>query len=251
MIGFGRVLHAKQQAEGQEHTEAHDATRKIGPRLESLEPAPFDEVVAEPAKPAAELVVAKVRSGAHKHFAGALGFLGWVISPLMAGRMERVVGAMLILLGIGVLRRLWRERIHFHLHTHAQHVNGLAPQAPITHFHAHSHADELQPHQLSAHGHSHQLPWRSVVVGMVHGLAGSAALALIASQSMPSPAWMLVYIAVFGLGSILGMALLSGVLAIALGLTARHLTGVYRILNGGVALFSLALGGRLLFALGG
>ena len=147
--------------------------------------------------------------------AGALGFLGWVISPLMAGNMERVVGAMLILLGIGVVRRLWRERIHFHAHTHAQ------------------------------------LPWRSLVVGMVHGLAGSAALALFASQSMPSPSWMLVYIAVFGLGSILGMALLSGVLAIPLGLTARHLTGAYRILNGGVALFSLALGARLLFALGG
>ena len=173
----------------------------------------------------------------------ALGFFGWVISPLMAGRMERVVGAMLILLGIGVLRRLWRQRIHFHVHTHAP--------AHITHFHAHSHADELQPRQLNPHGHSHTLPWRSVVVGMVHGLAGSAALALLASQSTPSPVWMLVYIAVFGLGSILGMALLSGVLAIPLGLTARHFTGVYRILNGGVAVFSLALGGRLLLALGG
>jgi len=85
----------------------------------------------------------------------------------------------------------------------------------------------------------------------VHGLAGSAALALLPSQSMPSTAWVLVYIAVFGLGSILGMALLSGVLAIPLGLTARYLTGVYRIFNGGAALFSLALGGRLLFAAGG
>ena len=61
--------------------------------------------------------------------AGALGFLGWVISPLMAGNMERVVGAMLVLLGIGVVRRLWRERIHFHVHTHAQHVNVFGPQA--------------------------------------------------------------------------------------------------------------------------
>lgn len=183
--------------------------------------------------------------------AGALGFLGWVISPVMAARMERVVGAMLILLGIDVLRRLWRERIHFHAHTHAQHANVLTHQAHITHFHAHSHANELQPHHLSAHGHSHKLPWRSVVVGMVHGVAGSAALALLASQSMRSPAWMLVYIAVFGLGSILGMALLSGVLAIPLGLTGRYLTGVYRVLSGGVAVFSLALGGRLLFAVGG
>jgi hypothetical protein len=121
-----------------------------------------------------------------------------VISPLLAGNMERVVGAMLVLLGIGVVRRLWRERIHFHVHTHAQHVNVFAPQGQIIHFHAYSHAGELQPHRPSAHAHSHRLPWRRGVVGMVHGLAGSAALALFASQSMPSPAWMLVYIAVFG-----------------------------------------------------
>ena len=143
--------------------------------------------------------------------AGALGFLGWAISPLVAGSMERVVGAMLIVLGIGVMRRLRHE---------------------------------------PAHEHRHRLPLRSVAVGMVHGLAGSAALALLASQAMASPAGMLVYIAVFGLGSVLGMALLSGVLAIPLGLTALHRTGVYRILNVGAALISLGLGGRLLFAPG-
>jgi len=99
--------------------------------------------------------------------------------------------------------------------------------------------------------HSHPLPGRSVVVGMVHGLAGSAALTLLASQSMSSPAWMLTFIAVFGLGSILGMALLSGVLAIPLGLAARRSTGANRVLVGIVALFSLAMGGRLLFAVHG
>jgi len=148
--------------------------------------------------------------------AGAFGFLGWVISPFMAGHMERVVGAMLILLSIGVARRLWRERVHLQVHTPA-----------------------------------HKLPGRSVVVGMVHGLAGSAALTILASQSVSSPAWRLVYIAVFGLGSILGMGLLSGVLAIPLGLAARRLTRVNRVLIGSVALFSVAIGGRLLFAVKG
>ena len=156
--------------------------------------------------------------------AAAFGLLGWVISPLMAGHMERVVGAMLILLGIGVARRLWRERINLHV---------------------------LQPYRLSADAHAHKLPGRSVVVGMVHGLAGSAALTLLASQSVASPAWRLVYIAIFGLGSILGMGLLSGVLAIPLGLAARRLTGVNRALIGSVALFSVAIGGRLLFAVKG
>jgi len=158
--------------------------------------------------------------------AGALGFLGWVISPLMAGNLERLVGAMLILLGIGVIRRMRRERAHRKTHSHAWHVSDLVPpRFP-------------------------RLPWRGVIVGMVHGLAGSAALALLASQAMPSPTWMLVYIGVFGLGSILGMALLSSVLAIPLGLTARHFSGTHSILNGGVALFSFGLGSRLLFAVG-
>ena len=157
--------------------------------------------------------------------AGALGFLGWVISPLMAGYMERVVGAMLILLGIGVARRSWRDRRDLHAHIHAQRANVVAP--------------------------SHKLPGRSLVVGMVHGLAGSAALALLASQSISSPVWMLVYIAVFGLGSILGMVLLSGMLAIPLGLAARRLTSVNRLLVGGVPLFSIAMGGRLLLAANG
>jgi ABC-type nickel/cobalt efflux system permease component RcnA len=174
--------------------------------------------------------------------AGAVGLLGWVISPTIAGHFEQVVGAMLILLGLSVLRRLWRERLHFHAHRH---------DAEVFHFHAHSHLGELQPHAQSQHQHPHHLPWRSLLVGMVHGLAGSAALALLASQSMPSPAWMLVYIAVFGVGSIFGMALLSGVLAIPLGLTATHLTRVYRALNACVAVFSIGLGGRLLFAIGG
>ena len=159
--------------------------------------------------------------------AAALGLLGWMIPPLVAGHMERVVGAMLIVLGIGVARRMWREGIHLHVHTHAQRVNALADV------------------------HSHPLPGRSVVVGMVHGLAGSAALTLLASQSMSSPAWMLTFIAVFGLGSIVGMALLSGVLAIPLGLAARRSTAANRVLVGSVALFSLAMGGRLLFAVHG
>jgi hypothetical protein len=155
--------------------------------------------------------------------AGALGFLGWAISPPVADSLERVVGAMLIALGLGVVRRLWREGRQFHGHT---------------------------PHRLAGHARSHELPWRSIAVGLVHGLAGSAALTLVASQSFSSPAGMLVYITVFGLGSVFGMVLLSGALAIPLRLTARHLRGMDRILNGGVALFSLAWGGRLLFALG-
>jgi high-affinity nickel permease len=171
----------------------------------------------------------------------AVGLFGLAISPALGGHLEQAVGFMLVVLGVGVLRRLWRERIHFHAHSHA---DGAA------HFHMHSHADEQVPHALSSHGHSHGLPWRSLLVGMMHGLAGSAALVLLAGQAMPTVGWMLIYVAVFGFGSLLGMALLSGALAIPLGLTAHRLTSAYRAINVAVGLFSIGLGIYKLFELG-
>ena len=175
-------------------------------------------------------------------FAGAALLLGHAIPESLARPIEAAVGVMLVGLGAHVLWRLWRDRVHFHRHGHGD---------GTVHFHAHSHAGEAVPHDANPHRHEHRLPLRSVAVGMIHGMAGSAALALLASQAMPGPALMLAYIVVFGAGSIAGMALLSGALAIPLCLTARHLTRVYRMLNITVALFSIGLGSRLLLALGG
>jgi hypothetical protein len=173
--------------------------------------------------------------------AGGIGLLGWVISPALAGRFEQVVGAMLILLGANLAWKLWRERFHFHGHVHD---DGNA------HFHGHAHGARPVPHDTAAHRHAHRLPARSVVVGMVHGLAGSAALALMASQVLPTAGAQLLYIAVFGLGSIFGMALLSGAVAMSVSLTARRLTGLHRAFNAVVAAFSVLLGTRLLLVLG-
>jgi hypothetical protein len=170
--------------------------------------------------------------------AGGIGLLGWVISPELASRFEQVVGAMLIALGFNLGWRLWRERFHFHAHTHGDGQR---------HFHGHSHprGDTLWgrlAHAAIPHRHEHRMPARSVAVGMVHGLAGSAALALLVGQSLPSPAWGLVYIAVFGVGSIVGMALLSGALAWSMTLTARRLTRIHDGFNVAVAVGSIGFG---------
>lgn len=170
--------------------------------------------------------------------AGGVGLLGWVISPELAGRFEQVVGAMLVGLGLHLAWRLWRERYHFHGHRHGA----------VAHFHGHSHATAVQPHARDPHRHEHRMPARSLAVGMVHGLAGSAALALLVGQSMPSPAWGLAYILVFGLGSVLGMALLSGALAWSIGLSAKRLTWIHQGFGGLAALVSVAFGGHLLLA---
>lgn len=101
------------------------------------------------------------------------------------------VGAMLVFLGCMLGVRLVRERWHMHRHDH--------DGAP--HLHLHSHA------LVEDHGHGHW--WRNSVrpfcIGMAHGLAGSAALLLIVLSSARSVAEGLTYIAVFGVGSILGM----------------------------------------------
>jgi cytochrome c biogenesis protein CcdA len=170
--------------------------------------------------------------------AGGMGLFGWAIAPEWAGRFEQVVGAMLILLGAHLAWRLWKERFHFHGHRHGE----------VVHFHGHSHAlgPARPPHVQDPHRHSHRMPAKSLAVGMVHGLAGSAALALLVGQTMPSPAWGVVYIIVFGLGSVLGMALLSGAIAWTLGLGAKRLTQVHRWFNAGAAIVSLAFGLHLL-----
>ena len=112
---------------------------------------------------------------------------------------------MLVVLGVDVLRRLARDRIHFHAHRH---------DLETEHVHAHSHRGEGR-HAESSHRHEHakQWPLRALAVGVMHGLAGSAALVVLSLQAVPSIALGLGYIVLFGVGSIFGMALLS--LAIA------------------------------------
>jgi hypothetical protein len=176
--------------------------------------------------------------------AGGVGVLGWVISPEVAGRFEQVVGAMLIGLGLNLAWRLARDGFHVHRHRH---------ESSADHLHGHSHVrrDAHWDHAPAAapplHGHGHRLPARSLLVGMVHGLAGSAALALLVSQTMPSATWGLLYVLMFGVGSVLGMALLSGALAIPMRLTAYRVVGLHRVLNAGIACCSIAIGARLLF----
>jgi high-affinity nickel permease len=151
------------------------------------------------------------------------------------------VGAMLVLLG-GVLGvQLLRERWHVHTHDHdgAQHV------------HLHSHA------LVEDHGHVHW--WRDSVrpfcIGMAHGLAGSAALLLIVLASARSVSEGLMYIAVFGVGSILGMMLVGIVVSLPvlwslnLGrpvfLTVQGLASLGSVAVGLTMMFHIAFGGEL------
>lgn len=174
-------------------------------------------------------------------FAGAVILFERAVDPALAGWLEIAVGALLMLLGGQLLYRLYRERVHFHVH---RHDDGRV------HLHAHSHAGETMPHARSRHDHGHTrgFPVRSLVVGMMHGLAGSAALVVLAGAALSSPLSGLVYVVVFGLGSVIGMVALSVVIAVPISWTARSLTRVNRGLQCGVGLTSIALGGFVILA---
>ena len=107
---------------------------------------------------------------------------------------EFLVGIFLVFLGVKVLWDLFHDKLHAHQHTHNS--------VPHTHFHTHDHSQ--------SHKHYHT----SFFMGMIHGLAGSAALTLLVLASTPTFFQGISFILVFGSGATLGMLLLSMVLAL-------------------------------------
>lgn len=176
-------------------------------------------------------------------FAGAAVFWDLRFGATLAQVLESVVGVMLILLGGQVLFRLWRERLHFHTHRHAD---------GRSHFHVHSHLGENANHDPNRHVHSHEsgLPVRTLLVGMVHGLAGSTALVLLTATAVQDPVMGLLYVALFGLGSIAGMTMLSSLLAVPMAWTAQAFTWAHRSLQAVVGLATMGVGTALLVEAG-
>jgi hypothetical protein len=77
---------------------------------------------------------------------------------------------------------------------------------------------------------------------LMHGMAGSAALLVLAVTQASSPMAGLGYIALFGIGSMIGMGALSTVIAVPLAVSARSLTSANRVLQGAVGLVTIAIG---------
>lgn len=126
---------------------------------------------------------------------------GLVLSDRIAASLEFFVGLMLVGLGAHVLWKMRKARVHFHAHDHGDGQR---------HFHAHSHADARAPHAKDPHDHAHgRFSWRAYLVGLAHGAAGSAGLVALAAAATQDALTAMAYIAVFGIGSILGMAALT------------------------------------------
>ena len=158
------------------------------------------------------------------------------IPSAWAKLFEIAVGVMLVGLGLSVAFALWRERVHLHAHWH---------EHGEQHRHLHSHSGGAHHDHL----HRFRLEYKSLAVGMVHGLAGSAALLLLVLAAVPSLGVGLVYILVFGAGSILGMVFLATAMSIPFAMSAERTARVHQTLRAAAALFSIVLGSTILFEL--
>jgi sulfite exporter TauE/SafE len=163
-------------------------------------------------------------------------FLRVNIPEGVALSLEFVVGLVLLVLGVQVLRGYRRKKVHAHSHRHGARVHD--------HFHSHARRED--------HGHDHHPPSlvTSCLVGMIHGLAGSAALMLLVLTTVRTPVQGMCYLLVFGLGSMAGMLLMSSLVALPFALTAMR----FQRINNGVritaGLTSITLGGSLMLSIG-
>ena len=152
------------------------------------------------------------------------------VSPAVGGGLELVVAAMLIVLGVLRLRDALRglETVPpGHLVADHDHGGG----AGVVHSHPHAH-DSEHTHE---HAHVHPSRWlarlgwrggwpagRALVVGAIHGLAGSAAVSLLVLATLRSTVSAFVYLLIFGIGTILGMTLLTAVMAFPVSMALRY-----------------------------
>lgn len=152
--------------------------------------------------------------------------------------LEFCVALMLIGLGVNALYKLARGgRIHVHEHSHAGH----------THAHPHLHDDKQEP----AHSHHGlKLGLRPLIIGMIHGLAGSAALMLAVLATIKSTALAFGYIIIFGAGSIGGMMVMSLILSLPIHLTAGHFAKTNLAVRALAGCFSLGFGLFMVYEIG-
>jgi len=189
---------------------------------------------------------------------GAIILFGVVIPPRLGLSLEFSVGLMLVLLGLLNLRGFTRwlrdtepgNAGHSHIHHHGDHIHshphGHAPGA-----HGHS-EDQTSTAWLDRHfGRLHLYrTLRPLLVGIVHGLAGSAAVALLVVPIIHEPVWAIGYLLVFGGGTIAGMMLITAAIALPFTYTASRSAAFNRRLSWASAALSIVFGLFLIYQIG-
>lgn len=187
---------------------------------------------------------------------GAAIILFGLAVPVRAGlAMEFSVGLMLIFLGIlnltGAMQWLSDKLSPAHPRAFGKHTHVHA-HGPHLHFHAHSHGSASEHHARSLtpprwlRGPFARLglyqTLRPLLVGIVHGLAGSAAVALLVLGTIREPRWAVLYLFVFGAGTIAGMMLITAALALPFSLAGDTFAWLTRGMIPASGLVSLVFG---------
>jgi ABC-type nickel/cobalt efflux system permease component RcnA len=149
--------------------------------------------------------------------------------------LEFAVALMIIGLGASALWRVLSKRSDVHLHEHSH--EGL------NHVHVHFHEGDTKHSAHDSHSHViKSIGIKPLLIGTMHGLAGSGALTLLILAQIKSTWVGLSYLVVFGLGSIVGMLLMSGLIGLPFALTSKNLTGFHSGLQTAAASLSIVFG---------
>jgi ABC-type nickel/cobalt efflux system permease component RcnA len=223
---------------------------------------------------AVSTIVSRERSVLRAGLVGILWGCGHTLTVLLVGMaiilfgvkipvrvgltMEFSVGLMLILLGIlnltGTMKLLSERLAPHHPKVHGQHAD-IHDQNSAPHLDWHSHSDgesRTPPHFLRAPfellGIFHAL--RPLIVGIVHGLAGSAAVTLLILGAIRNPRWAILYLLIFGAGTIAGMMLITAAMALPFSISGNRFSWVNKGLVTASGVLSFCFGLFICYQLG-
>lgn len=167
------------------------------------------------------------------------------VSESIFSYLEATVGLMLVFLGIYRLTKLFKKNTHTHTYSHS---HTLSNSDPVSHLHSHTYSHS---HIVTVSNHTHPNKLNSFNaafgVGLVHGLAGSGALVVLVLSQMKTTLEGLSYILIFGIGSIIGMFIASGLFSLPYGksvLKSQKLQFILIIIS---SLLCILYGGKVIY----
>jgi len=189
----------------------------------------------------------------------AIIFFKLTVPARLGLAMEFAVAVVLIALGISTLLGA--------IPRFAKFQRGAAASRPLVHSHDHTHGGfghshpHAHPAGAEADHEEHRVDvaqssgrgWaikKAIAVGFAHGLAGSAAIALLVLGAIPDPRWAVLYLAVFGFGTVIGMILITTAIGVPIVLSANRMTSFNRTLAVGSGLLSFGFGLVLAYQIG-
>ena len=195
---------------------------------------------------------------------GAIVLFGVVIPNRLGLGFEFCVALMLIVLGALNLRSFRRSLMqtasispdahnagtHDHLHRHGDFIHSHPHRHdPETHGHSEDAVPPARLDRLFSRLRIYQVI-RPIIIGIVHGLAGSAAVALLVLPIIRNPAWAVIYLGIFGVGTIVGMMLITVAIAVPITYSANRFHAFNRYVGATAGAFSLAFGFFLVYQIG-